>query len=101
MIFAIKTAVDGPKFDRNAFHKLSHIRNAFAHGYLVADIRKDRTTGLLEPSDEYIVIETLNQDGSLKEVRRDIAVKEFTELYDQIVEFLVELGELVNSKSSG
>lgn len=58
-------AVNGPKFDRNAFHELGNIRNAFAHGYLVAGIRK-RGSGVFGKLDDYVVVESLKPDGSLK-----------------------------------
>jgi hypothetical protein len=83
LILAINGEAGGPKLDRDSFHRLGALRNAFAH----TDIYKSRRVNLnvdAGPVGAYFSIDLLKPDGTIKSMRRAEAVVEFGDLCDHI-----------------
>jgi hypothetical protein len=90
LVLAIAKAVDGPKLDIQALHRIGHLRNAFAHGNLEEQVRTN-FNALVGETSPYFIVETIKNDGSLSEIRREEAFKELTDLINTVEAQLKEL----------
>ncbi len=91
---AINSEIGGPKIDRESFHKLGMLRNAFAHAdvYGAKHVNLDANAG---PIGAFFAIKTLKPDGAIRVLRRSEAKLEFEGLIRDIEEQLVVIESLL------
>lgn len=94
LVLAISRAVSGPKLDRNKLHEFGNIRNAFAHGRIQTGKRKKIEADSRE-GDDYYVVESIKGDGSVQEMRRNVAVSKSSAIYSEVKPKLLELEKIV------
>ncbi|WP_257311274.1 hypothetical protein [Geothrix fuzhouensis] len=88
LLQVINKNINGDFINRDKFHRLLSIRNAFAHNNVGNNLE-------IEPSEEnlseiYFYIESMKGDGSIVRTRRDDAYTEFWALYLELLRSLQE-----------
>lgn len=91
LIFAINNALSLVRLNKNAFHRLAAIRNAFAHNDVGSGLRVDAPLDPDMPLSTYVVVESIDGDGSIRTVSRDDAALEFHEAFDVAHKSLEEM----------
>jgi hypothetical protein len=99
LLLAIARDVKGPKKLKDPLHRMLHIRNALAHGHVMAGYRNNHNA-LLRPVGPYLVIESLTGDGSVEEKDRSAAVAEFAGLLEKVNVSLSDLEKRVAGRGS-
>ncbi len=91
-LFFHMNATEGwSKLQQNKFHRLTQIRNQFAHtGKEIINISMDTETNDCE-SETCLMLESVAGSGKLVEVDSKEALDEFTQLYAEIREILHEV----------
>jgi hypothetical protein len=84
LLLTIARESTGPKLNRNKFHRLLNLRNAFAHGNTIKGLRFNRNAFSGEPYGAYLIVETLEGDGSVKKMLRQKAATEFLSLLQEL-----------------
>lgn len=93
IVFAVNKNLKLVKIDKNVFHRVMSLRNAFAHNDLISGIQVDKTTDSTEPN--VVVLESIRGDGSMEIITRDDAYQEFKNAYEKVETSLREmLGKL-------
>jgi len=86
--------------DKNLFHKIIEIRNAFAHNDTVTTnisinmTKKDKVKNV----DVYMNLNMVDGSGKLKKVKRQIALQEFTNKYGEAEKFLNIIIKKIHAK---
>jgi hypothetical protein len=99
MLLAIAKVTSGPRLDRDKFHRLLNIRNAFAHGRTIAGLRINRNALRDEPHGAYLIIETLLGDGSFKQEVRAAAAGDAFRLLEELRKSVETLKQHVGAQS--
>ena len=100
LVLAINREVGGHKLDKDKLHKLLNTRNALAHGYSAASVRENLNALAPMPLGEYLIVETLRNDGSLQERPRQAAIAEFIKVSDEVRSELKQLLERVKKHAA-
>lgn len=77
------------RVNREKFHRLLGIRNAFAHNSVSSNLEVDLPDGA--PPEVYFAIESVKGDGAVQKIRRDDAFEEFMSLCEELRGHLTEL----------
>jgi len=80
----------------NDFHRLMHIRNQFAHCNPKHHIHVYLDNERAKPSkvEAKLMLESLSSVGELVPVDTSEALQEFTEIYDRLRKYLLEISKL-------
>jgi hypothetical protein len=89
----IQAVNDWPKIDANAFHRLMHIRNQFAHSqrshHVTVQIDKEKNESRIV--EDKVMISSVTGSGQLIAVDAKEALEEFAGLYAEVSEYLMQL----------
>jgi hypothetical protein len=96
----LRAANDWPKIDPGKLHRLMHIRNQFAHSQrshrviVEIDMKKNESRVV----DEKVMLSSVTGSGELKAVSTKEALEEFTQLYVEVSDYLLELRKKLSNK---
>jgi hypothetical protein len=93
----LRAANNWPKIDQSKLHRLMHIRNQFAHSQRShhATVQIDQEKNESSIVNEKIMISSVSGSGQLVAVDVKDALDEFTNLYVEVSDYLIQLGKEV------
>ena len=95
LVFEINRDLQLVKLDRDAFHKVMNLRNAFAHNDLISGIRVEEPMGGNESIMKTVVLESIRGDGLMDTISRGAAFQEFRMAHQNVESSLkLMLGKL-------
>jgi hypothetical protein len=84
LVIAINRELKLVKLERESFHKIMQLRNAFAHTDIFGGIRMDSSRQNSDPDATTVGLESISGDGEIEYITREAAFQEFQDIYESV-----------------